>query len=328
MRALTTAILAGMLTMAAPAFGQRPLPSPAPSAPVEGIDTVTVTGRMVPVPHVGEGAPYYSEGDIEGFGTQARRAMRNANSDIRRCGGNRSAYSAMAGDVSASALLNMEYDAGVQVSQRTEQAQAAVRAAEEVRRKAALGEADMEAVIQGELARQAAMNRLDESRIKLAEAQAMIGDWQDARYRNRPVEWIDLEMLRDRRRAAGGALALLEPAHPPGLSITDIQAATGHDRRGEFLVVRGQLHNDNTRAVQIPRLTAAVLDERGWIVATQTVETGRSNRIAAGVVRPFAMEIRPAPEQSARAVVTFANENAPPPRMSMGVLCPRPESPF
>jgi hypothetical protein len=339
-RALHVAVSGCIALSAFAASAQQPQqPSPPaqqqPGAPApDGGERVTVIG-IVPVPDVGDGAPYLSVEDLGAIENQTRRNASTAQSDarsIRIC--------RLKGDPlesrlsylypSLEALLDEEVSAGNRVAIEAGRAQEATKAAEQARLDAAGGKVDMKAVETAELARQAAIAKLDEARIKYLEAGAAIADFQDLERRGRvvvnagsssappsgiPITWSDLEARARRRRDAGWWLGIPVPEPEDGLSIQRIEAHERTEKGKRFVEVTGQIRNDLDKAASVPELVISALDSRGFVLLAQPATAGSGARIPARAARNFAFEVRPSPEAISTVTVSFSSKIAPPPRM-------------
>jgi len=96
------------------------------------------------------------------------------------------------------------------------------------------------------------------------------------------------------------------------------------DKKGkDVVVVRGEIANSGRAPAPVPSLSVSLVDERGWVMYSSTVEsTGALWRnIGAGKSKAFVVEVRPAPELLKTAVVTFAAKHAAEPRLGVGVFC-------
>lgn len=294
----------------------------------DGGERVVVYG-MVPVPDVGEGAPLFTAQDLGKMESDAHKAVADTRSDVRKCGGRPTGIVFNPAErPSLGNLLAQEFEVGNRVANAAGKAQQVTERAEKARRDAASGAIEMDVVIALELERQAAVNTLQEARADLVEAQAMIGDFQDMSLGQRAragvgVEWGDLEMRALNRKREGVGLGLAFPQTHKGLDIQKVQASQHKDKKGkDMVVVRGEIVNSNTKSATIPDLSLALVDERGWVLATATVSPPPFQKgIGAGKTRPFAVEVRPAPEALKTAIVTFAAKHAAEPRMGVTFFC-------
>jgi hypothetical protein len=254
----------------------------------------------------------------------ARKTMADTRSDARKCSGSGLMPIVGVGDPpSMIHLLVLEYEAAMKVANMADKAAAVTLAAEASRRDAANGAGSMQIVEQRELERQEAVNKLQEARAELFEAQAMIGDAQDLMRKNRPVDWLDLDMRALNRKKDGVGLNIAMPNLHPGLDIQNVVASQHKDKKGkDMVVVRGDIVNTGSKSATIPELFVALVDEQGWTLTNMTVSPPPFQKgIGAGKRKPFQVEVRPAPEALKTAVVTFAARHAVDPRMGVGFFC-------
>jgi hypothetical protein len=313
------------------AFAQQQQP-PAPQQ--DDGERVTVVG-IVPVPDVGEGAPYLTVADLNKIESDARREATGALRDgqtLRVCRlrgpplDSRLSYNYP----SLELLLDEEVKAAHRVTVEVRRAQAATAAAEGARVEAAAGKVDMPAVETAELARQAAISKLDEARLKFLEAGAAIADFQELQRRgwvavNAPADeadsgmlitWDDLDIRAERRRKAGWWLGIPVPEPHDGVEVQRIEARERIEKDGRpVLVVTGQIRNDRNRSASMPELVVSAIDSKGFVLTAQPVSAGSGVRIPAKSARNFAYELRPSPGAAAIVTVSFSSKVAPPPRM-------------
>jgi hypothetical protein len=318
-----------------PAPVQQPPLGQQPAAPVQdGGERVTVIG-IVPVPDVGEGAPYLTVEDLSAIESQTRRNASTAQSDARAFRTCRLKGDPLESRLSylypsLEALLDEEVSAGNRVAIQAGRAQEATKAAEQARLDAAGGKADLRTVEAAELARQAAIGKLDEARIKYLEAGAAVADFQDLERRGRvvisagsssgapsgvPIMWSDLDTRAKRRRDAGWWLGIPVPEPEDGLHIQGIEAHERTEKGRPFVEITGQIRNDLDRAAPVPELVVSAIDSKGFVLTAQPVSTGSGARIPARAARNFAFELRPSPEAISKVTVSFSSKIAPPPRM-------------
>lgn len=298
--------------------------------PVSNIeDRVVVTG-MVPVPDVGEGAPLFTAEDMKVLEKETRKTATESRADLRRCG--------VPGDLqncdlsgSLNSMLACEVEYADRAANLAGKAAEATEAAETARTAAARGEADMAAVEATELVRQEAVRRLQEMRAKLLDAQATVGEYQDAalgqgRRLSPAGAAVRRRQLATRRQELAvqqhdehPSLSLMAPQQFENLAVMNVTAREVTDRKGmRVVMLSGELVNRGSKAETIPSLQGALYDERGWTLVSVTVSApGTRKQIAAGKTQAFQMEIRPAPQTAHRAVVTFASK----PRMDIRLFC-------
>jgi hypothetical protein len=332
-RVLAASILA--LTAATAAAQQAPPPADPEFRPTQmrlpefdSGERVIVYG-MVPVPDVGEGAPLFTAEDLGKMESETRRVAAETRSDVRKCGGSPTGIVFQPGQrPTLPNLLAQEFEAANRVANAAGKAQQVTERAEQARREAASGSVGMDVVIELELERQTAVNKLQEARAELVEAQAMIGDFQDmslgqATRAGFGVDWGDLDMRALNRRKEGVGLGLAQPEIPQGLDIQKVAASQHKDKKGrDMVLVRGEIVNNNKGSKTIPDISVVLVDDRGWVLATSTVSPPPFQKgIGGGKTKPFQVEVRPAPEALKTAVVTFAAKHAAEPRMGVSYFC-------
>jgi len=184
----------------------------------------------------------------------------------------------------------------------------------------------MKAVEEAELVRQAAVNQMQKARQKLLEMRARIGDLQKGMMGFRGWDPAHQEM---KRRKAGWGLGVAVPDVPAGLSIVNTKVTQYTDAKGEFVRIQGEIRNSGRSSAKIPGLAATLVDEKGFPLNTTSVSPSNKGSIPAGKTRPFQFDMRPAPELTKTAVVTFAPDGAPQPRTRINdILCPPPPPSF
>lgn len=322
MRSIGLACLVAAL--AASAADAQKAPAEIPQTEVNGRDRVVITG-MVPVPDVGRGAPLLTSRDVEAIEETARQAKGDAERDFRRCSNQPFVPIYDPSSFSLANLLAGEYEASKRMITAADRARATTEKAEAARQDAAAGYVDMKVVNDTELARQEAVMKLQEARAGLAEMQAMIGDFQDmalgqrGRFMSGGVEFLERAM---RRQKENVGIGVAKSANVPGLDIRNVRARQVTDRKGKDLVlVEGDLFNLGDKAVKIPALSAALIDDRGWVLTNTTVEPAQKKSLPAGKTQAFRIEMRPAPELLKAAVVTIAAETHAEPRLGVGAFC-------
>ena len=330
MRRVTAACFVVILAAAgigATALAQQQ-PQSTQQAPVNREDRVVITG-MVPVPDVGEGAPLFTTLDIKDIEEKARDVAIDSASDYMTCSPGRRVIAPMTckpnGAITITDLLACEVEYGNKAANLAFMAAKVTAAAEDSRRAAARGEVSVRVVEETELARQEAVNKMNEARQKLLEVQARMADFQNmAMMRGHFPDTAQLDAMEMNRKEAGWGLGIAQPDVPEGLSITNIRAVQSKDKKGDFVVVQGEIRNGNAKSAKIPNLSTTLVDDKGWPLATTSVSPSKKGSIPAGKSYPFAFEVRPAPQMMRNAVVSFAPKRIPPPRIHMnGLLCPR-----
>lgn len=313
MKRLLTSWLVFLTTAAASA--QSPPESAA------AIDRVEVVG-IAPVPDVGEGAPLFTTNDVKAIEQEAQKVATNARADVRQCRPHDRSHQACDLDSDLSGLLACEAEYADRTANLASKAARATEAAESSRVAAARGELNMSAVEAAELVRQEAVQKMQAMREKLLEAQAIIGAYQDAA--SGQGGGLSPMQVAVQRRMGNVGLGLATPASYDNLAIRNVSAREVTDRKGaRIILLRAELVNSGPKAENIPPMQATLLDEKGWVLANTTLSATGKKQVAAGEAKAFQMEIKAAPEQVYRAVVTFASSNAPKPRLSVGRFCPR-----
>jgi hypothetical protein len=310
-------IATSLIALTAAAAGAQQAPQ---QTPVDGGERVIVYG-MVPIPDVGEGAPRFTSKDVEVIEKAARDVVTDSSRDMRICQVPAGTFCKL--DGRPQELLACEVEYGAKAANLAGMAVSASAAAEAVRRAAAKGEADMKAVEEAELVRQEAVNKMQEARQKLLEIRARMGDIQKNAMGFRGWDANHQEM---KRRKAGWGLGVAVPDVPEGLSIINVKVTQLADTKGkgDFARVQGDIRNSGAKSAKIPGLAATLIDEKGFPLNTTSVSPSNKGSIPAGKTRPFQFDMRPAPELTKTAIVTFAPEGAPEPRIRMnGILCPR-----
>jgi hypothetical protein len=342
--AISGALLVWTLPALAQQSSQQPAPPaqqlppgqpPAPSASAESKDgeRVIVIGS-VPVPNVGAGAPYHSVEDLAQIDKEAKREAGSSLVDarsLRQCRLQGSPLDSRLSYIypSMELLLDEEVQAAYRVTIEVKRSQLATEAAEKSRVDAAAGNVDMKAVEAAELARQAAVNKLDEARIAFLEAGAAIADFQELERRGRvavnvanpdaedglPILWDDLEERAERRRKAGWWLGIPVPEPYDGLHILQIEARERTEKGRPVLMVTGQVRNDRDRSVSLPEMVVSAVDSKGFVLIAKPVGANSGVRIPAKSARNFAYELRPSPGAASKVAVSFASKIGPPPRL-------------
>ncbi len=340
MRKLVTLSLVSLMAVAG-AQAQRAPENIRPKVVEQPPDRVVITG-MVPIPDVGPGAPQFTSADVAELGKLADKTATKASRDYRTCGGGAlpKSFEPAAMPLNTSfdgpavnfdlrpgsnlypstlELLGREYAAANAVASLAEKAETATEAAEAARRGAAAGETTMKDVEAAELVRQEAVRKLQFARAALVEAQAVIGDWQHYKEMKRPdPTWSELEGRSIQRDRDNVGLGIAVPEVVDGLTIENIKARQVKNKKGEEIVlVSGDLVNSVKKSIQIPALSVALVDERGWILANMTVTTQYFGTIGAGKRKPFQVEMTPAPEALHTAVVSVAAKSHVEPRLNV-----------
>jgi hypothetical protein len=299
--------------MSAPVGFAQQVPSTPPLAEVTLApppDRIIVTG-MSPIPNVGPGAPRFTSDDLKQLSAEAEKQQKKSIRDLRSCDRSAAVFKPFEpGNPSMPNLLSGEREASRLVGHKAEQAEAVTLLAEASRRDAAVGKVGMDVVEARELERQKAVDELQKARAMLAEMQAMIGQYQHLREMRRPsIEWIDLQVGSMARRRDNVGIGIATPDRTTPLKVANISAQQHANKKGKDVVlVRGDIVNPG-KAVDIPDLSVALIDEQGWVLVTRTVSPSRK-RMSAGATMAFAIDDLPVMESTLRAVVTIAPRSA------------------
>lgn len=289
---------------------------------------------MVPVPNVGEGAPYRSAQELARVADAARLermesqalALQFLTCRMMANPPQRLSFSYP----SEEELLNREGDAANRAAIEAGRAGKATEAAEQARRDAASGKADMKAVEAAELARQAAVNKAEEVRIKFLEAGAAIADFQDlqrrgwvvvnmagdpeaAQPRGNVIQWSDLDAKARKRREAGWWIGVPAPDPGNGLTVSGVEAHENTVKGKSIVTITGQIRNPTDKELPIPDLAVTAIDSKGFILTGVPIATGA--KVPAKAARAFAYDLKPAPDAVSKIAVTFSSQIGPPPRM-------------
>lgn len=304
------------------ALAAPPMAAQQATASVE-TDRVVVTG-IAPFPDVGEGAPRFTAKDVGTIEKELRDAVTASQADYRTCGVPANTKCVLNRGIQE--LLACEIEYGAKAANLAVAAINATEAAEKARRDTAAGKATVPELIDTELARQEAVNEMQKGRQRFLEVQARMADVQRAASGFQGPDPAHLEL---KRRQAGWGLGVVQPDIPDGLTITNVRVVQYRDlKKGEFARIEGEIVNSGAKPAKIPGLSATLVDEKGSPLHTLSVAPAKRGNIAPGKSRAFSFDIKPAPDLAERAVVTFASDVAPPPRIKMnGILCPRSAAP-
>ena len=285
-----------------------------------------------PVPKVGQGAPLYTPGEIVRIQEEARKAVGEARSSVRRCSP-QAPFITTPETVRAMLAwaFGEERDAALKVERLSAAAEKASLAAQDVRRRAAKGEARSEEMEKAELARQAAVNALVTARNELADASAAIPVMQQligaldpppgSPRSRRDWELVavarvmpQVQMFKTRRAAE----RIKPPASPfADLAIRNVVVRESEDRRGRFLSIAGEVLNTRPRAIPIPSLQISQQDGFGFTLDEVTADpVGR--QIDAGAAARFSYEFRPKAARAEKVTVSFASAERLPIRRPAG----------
>jgi hypothetical protein len=305
--------------------------TPQQATPASDRDRVVITG-MVPIPNVGPGAPYHSPEELAALSDKTQKDILHTDAvDMRtrlcRLAGPPGKSRLSLNYPTLEALMDTEIETGRRLSTEADRAKAATEAAEQSRREAADGKADAKAVEQAELARQVAVNKVEEARVKFLEAGAALADFQDferqgyvipdlnqeAAPSGKILTWSELDVRADRRRKAGYWQGVPVPDPAPGLHIEQVEAHQKEGKRGPVIEITGMLRNDRNATISVPGLNVVAIDKQGFILLATPIDASGSS-VPPMSSRVFSYELKPAPDAITRVSVTFASSLAPPPR--------------
>lgn len=358
--ALRTVILGSSLAaLALSAFGQQspppPIPSPTPApasetptapaaaatpstpAPASQTDRVTVTGR-IPVPKVGEGAPYHSAEDLNVLSERAQEAAAEMDRDVAVASDSptcadpmrpsfrnppRSAQTRNAGGPFLQELLEASKEAAMKVSALAGKAAEATRKADDSRALAASGDLDMASVEKIELERQEAVTKLEAARQKSMEADASVADFEQAMWSNGgEAGWADVMAGAVQRTKEGWGVGLPRTKPPKNLEIGAAQVGEMKDPNGRFVRVLGLIRNTGDKPISMPALVISLLDERGKVLRNTNTSANEDAKIPAGSTTVFRYDIRPSLEHVEGVAINFASQFEPEGFLPVRLLCP------
>ncbi|HEV7689344.1 MAG TPA: hypothetical protein VGO52_00905 [Hyphomonadaceae bacterium] len=316
-------LVAAALTLSAATLASAQVApnSQAPAAARAADERVVVTRPMVPVPDVGDGAPYFSVEDLKAQGDAAQAERLNASVAARTC-----QVAALpkyfANAPTFEILFRDEQAAATSLDNAAAKAAKATEAALNARADAAAGLVDMKAVEQTELDRQAAVTQLAKAQDKWVRAYNRTADAQELFLsgRARDMTWTELDMREAQRRRFTAEDMRQEFA---GLKLTESRAEELRDKKkGErFLRVSGKITNNRTTSVPVPGIFITAVDERGFPLVTRKANTGRGEQLKAGVAQPFVYDLKPLPSGTVTALVHLASRATPPPHLSADMFC-------
>jgi hypothetical protein len=303
------------------------------------VDRVVVTGE-VPVPRVGEGAPYHSVAEIEALSEAAQKDQVKATNNFRLAAASGVCRdpllpSAMLPSRPVSmddrhppgpvlqVLYNDQKAAAARVTAAAGNAAAATAKADQSRRDAAAGSVMKTQVERLEIVRQREVEKLEKARLKLMEAQAAIADYGDLAFRGvKPITWGDLDGMAMRRKKAGWGLGLPKRVDKGKLEIAGLGANELIDDDGLYLRVGGFVINSSDQPLDVPDMVVSVLDERGLVLNNSAaIAMVRIKVPPKGAVR-FLHDIHPSPGHVSHLVVNFASGLEPKGELPVGLLCP------
>jgi hypothetical protein len=316
-----TAIVLVLLAAASLAQAQPPTQPVAPQSqapvamPPGPEDRVVVTG-MVPVPNVGEGAPYYVTQEITRVQADTRLNNNRTKKDAEGC-----EASARFDDLSMKELLTEEIDYANDVLMTASRAVIATEAAERARTIPTEGEVDQQEVIRTELERQKAVNKYDDARLDLMNARAAVADYQELARGGAHVSRAQLMVRQSKRMKAGWGVNTLARTSSREAKLESVSSICQKKKDGDCgALVRGTIRNTSDKPIRIPKLTMTILDERGLYLTSLPADSGSKREIPPGQAIAFQYELDDLPEKGVGLFVGIASEIDPPPRLPMMML--------
>lgn len=318
-------LFAASWTSAAQQPAQQPSPaanpSAAPPSPAaqSSPDRVVITG-MVPIPDVGPGAPRYTSADIAKIEQQSLDTAFQAYLDYERCSGIPKGYPQPPCNESALyfgeivGIAACERDYANMAANMAGKAATVTGEAEAVRREAAAGRASASDVEAAELKRQDAVSKMQKAREKLDDARAAMGIAQEMALSGPQVGLDFYGEVRSRKKFQN------RPGVFPGVRIEGVRTVLQRDKK-ESVLIQGTIRNTTAKTVEVPGLVAMLFDERDWVVARKSVTPDKKFVVAGNSSKPFGLQIEFAPQAMKRAIVAFAHESEPPPRIGVGAVC-------
>lgn len=278
------------------------------------VSDIVVRTPEVAVPTVGEGAPLYTVEELEGIQTQARREAQSSYREALDC-------DERAGINEGNYLR--EYQSAAATRDTAEQAMAATRQAQDVRRAAAAGRATPQEVEAAELARQTAVNRVVAARTAFADAQATTARLQKLRRDNPEMPAEDFKLMARSEIAAGlqerafsaGQRTRPIPPQFATLALENITVGNHEDDKGAALMVSGTIRNKGQRRVPTPPLEITAVDSFGIPLKREVADARGSGPLDPGEIQRFAYPLRPPPGNAAKVVVSFGSDEFEPWRM-------------
>lgn len=306
-----SALAVGLFTVSAAQNAAQP---PRDEDTVTDVDSVTVRGE-VPVPRVGEGAPLYTANEIL---AKARDARLDQVAYFNRQKQILTECYIEAYEVPPNPERLIGYDMAIEAATRlagaATSAEDRTREAQELRRKAAQGEATMAEVEAGELRRQEAVLRMMRAEIDLKEARAVSIDIQELVRDRVPIaDWRGIIAAgaaeRSRINDATDVFDLV-PRQYRDLKLENVAVAEKMDAKGEvYVYVSGAIRNTRPRRIEVPPLSVTAVDEFGYALVTESASA--RGRIEPGQSFAFGYELKPTPIQASSVVVTFADPRWP-----------------
>lgn len=276
---------------------------------------------MVPIPDVGPGAPRYTSADVAKIEQQALDTAFQAYLDFDRCSGTPPGYpqppcneSSLYFGGGLAGILTCEKEYANTAANLAGKAAVVTGEAEAVRREAAAGRASASDVEAAELKRQDAVNKMQKARDKLDDARAAAGIFQEMTLGGPQVGLDFYGEVTSRKKFQN------RPGVFPGVRIEGVRTVLQRDKKGSVLI-QGTIRNTTAKTVEVPGLVAMLFDERDWVVARKSVTPDKKFVVAGGSSMPFGLLVEFAPQAMQRAIVAFAHESEPPPRIGVGAFC-------
>ncbi len=125
------------------------------------------------------------------------------------------------------------------------------------------------------------------------------------------------------RAANGGQQTLFVPDEFRDLHLSEIQAHERQEAGVTVLRITGKITNPRKSAIAVPPLWVSALDRYGTSLASQQIEAPRrQGRIPAGGSLVFTYAVKPYPDKTSRASVTFAPFHRVPANLGPSAFCP------
>lgn len=276
------------------------------------VEGVVVSGSGVPIPRVGPGAPAFTPLEIQekrARGQDEVAYYTNQMQTLEDC-----YLTTYETQPNQERLMGYEQalEAARRLSGASVSAEQKTREAQEVRLRAARGEATDEEVVVAELARQLAVLRMMEAEQDLNEGRAVAIDIQELAREQQPIAmWRAVvgENAANRARILEDPYEMV-PRQYRDLKLEDLNVVQQLDGTGAAVIrVTGAIRNTRQRRITPPPISVTAVDELGYALMTESA-AGRGS-IQPGEAMSFAYELKPAPILSSSVVVTFADPERP-----------------
>jgi len=294
-------------------FGLAGAAEDPPATVTTTVAPLTVTPEQgVAPPDVGPGAPRLSPAEIRAIGEEQRfcgRETPTARIQALRLAQQIPSIQRAAARFDGRIMLNpysaeenSERGAALLVRTSAREAEDATAAAQAARRTAA--SSGDPRVVETEMARQQAVNKLVAAQSILTEIKARRADAdRDHRQGIRPIV--------DMNRRAGAVIV------SPAAAYADLGLARiGAEQAIDSLVVRGAIVNTRSQKIAVPPLRVTAFDAKGFPLKSNVIFPDRRASIAPGADQEFAFALKPAPRNAATVTVTFGQNEALPLRTS------------